>query len=253
MNSFLVGALAGTAGTMGRYEQQQQEQQEYNRSQQLLASEDLRKRNFKRFEYEQKDLYGPSGMVDESGRELSKKEQQESGGSAMTPKHEWTRKQKELEAGQKEAKRVEILEEKRGYQEGKAEEKTAAAQTVTDAKYVKDTMKEVRQDIADADEKDTPGAKTVAILAKGDQQKDERFFNSPEYKDAVLVKDKSAMVAKVFESQKGLFSSREAEKKKTREILKRGRKGKDGKVIKGATDQELDKIFDYLDYYNTFE
>ena len=96
MDSLLAGALGGVSGAAGTYMDQQQKQMEFNMKQQEAQAAQLRKINYARWNYAEQDLYKGSGMVDKSGREYSKKEQQ-AGETALQPKADWTREQKEKE------------------------------------------------------------------------------------------------------------------------------------------------------------
>ena len=258
MNSFIAGAMAGTAGAANKYGEMQQEQRKYDQEQIRANAADLRKRNFAAYDYELRDSYSGSGMVTKGGKEFTNKEYKDkSNTSALQSKADYLQQKVEERDDKKAETKEELYQQHR--EENKVDDaaedkvKDSKKQKTEDIEYLKEQNKQVRQEIADADEKDQPGAKTVYTLAKGEQQSDPRFFESPEYKEAVLIRDKSKMVERTFMKHKGLFSSREAEKQKTRDELKKSRKDKNGKKIPGATDQELDKIFDYLDYYDTFK
>ena len=128
MESWMAGLARGTQAAASKYGDIKDEQRKFNSDQTKLAAADMRKRNFAKFDYAEKDSYAPSGQVQDD-RELNKRE------AALTPPEGTTRQSKaEYDAqikaeaaGKVEDKRIAVRDEKRVYQEGLQAEKDKKA------------------------------------------------------------------------------------------------------------------------------
>jgi len=244
MNVFGAFALGGAQGAAGKYNQIQDEQRKYNIKQKELQAQETRKMNFARFDYKLRDQYSGSGMVDESGREVTKGEA--SALEGLQPKRTYDLNEKQKQQDIKDAKKEEVWQAHEAQRNERKDEETAAKAEITsakeDKKYVKDIEKKARAE-AKSDENEGKGADVVAILRQGEIENDDRFFNSPAYKHAAETKRNSEMFESIFNENKGLFKSRKKEIEQTRKALKE----------KGATALELDDAEAYLDYYGILD
>lgn len=273
MNSALAGLLSGVAGAANTYGTMQKEQHQYDLEQQKVSAELIRKQNFMQQTKREDYKYQPSGLVNKAtGKPLSQEEASNAPAASTVSALEYKTgitetskaKGKALADTEQEKKRLQIAGEKEATWQAHEAQKVAQTnkvrkdkstkdQEAADRKYVEKMSAEVKS-IAKTDEhKQGKGAEIVAALSLGEQQKDERFFNSPVYKEAIATKAISEEAKTIFEEQKGYFASRKAEKEETRKLLKRPRKGEDGKKVPGATDEQLNNVFAYLDYYGIFD
>lgn len=262
MNSALAGILSGVAGGANKYGQLKDEQRQFTLSQKAADQAQMRKENFAKFQYSLQD----SGMVTKEGRRVSNSQADAAAEGALESSANQQARIKEearVKALQEaEAKRVSELNEKRKYQEGltteadakkavlleaklkreaeaakKKETKDAEkAKTKEDKEWVTSSNKDINTKIKDSNYDGVTADVEAAMSFYAENKDNPKVAMIPKVMAASKVYKNAIKFKEIFEGNKGLLTSRDAEIKKTQEQMKK----------EGMSAMDIQRVTTYL-------